>query len=95
MCTSNNYNVLHWSTKVIHLPPTEKRNTSLPTLHGRIQCGRRGSAATPAPFPLVVEPQPEAYLTNNGVKALIVRRDEIVAIFEKLVAEKGESNLLY
>jgi hypothetical protein len=35
------------------------------------------------------------YLTKNEVKALMVRRDKIVAYFQKLIAEKGESEVLY
>jgi hypothetical protein len=35
------------------------------------------------------------YLTKDEVKALIARRDKIVAYFDKLVAEKGESQVLY
>jgi hypothetical protein len=35
------------------------------------------------------------YLTKNEVKALIARRDKIVAYFDELVAQKGESEVLY
>jgi len=35
------------------------------------------------------------YLTKSEVKALIARRDKIVAYFDKLVAEKGEGQVLY
>jgi hypothetical protein len=35
------------------------------------------------------------YLTKNEVKALIARRDKMVAYFDKLVAQKGESQVLY
>ncbi len=35
------------------------------------------------------------YLTKNEVKALIARRDKMVAYFDKLVAQKGESEVLY
>jgi hypothetical protein len=35
------------------------------------------------------------YLTKNEVKALIARRDKVVAYFDKLVAHKGESQVLY
>jgi hypothetical protein len=31
------------------------------------------------------------YLTKDEVKALIARRDKIVAYFDKLVAQKGEA----
>ena len=35
------------------------------------------------------------YLSKNEVKALIARRDKMVAYFDKLVAQKGESQVLY
>jgi hypothetical protein len=35
------------------------------------------------------------HLTKSEVKALIARRDKIVAYFEKLIAQKGEAAVLY
>ncbi len=35
------------------------------------------------------------YLTKNEVKALMARRDKMVAHFDELVAQKGESEVLY
>jgi hypothetical protein len=35
------------------------------------------------------------YLSKDEVKALIARRDKIVAFFDKLVAQKGESQVVY
>jgi len=35
------------------------------------------------------------YLNKDEVKALIARRDKIVANFDKLVVQKGESEVLY
>jgi hypothetical protein len=35
------------------------------------------------------------YLTKPEVQALMARRDKIVAYFQKMIAEKGESNVLY
>jgi hypothetical protein len=35
------------------------------------------------------------YLTKDEVKALMARRDKMVAYFDKLVAQKGESEVLY
>jgi hypothetical protein len=37
----------------------------------------------------------KAYLTKSEVKALMERRDKIVAYFQKLIAEKGEDQVLY
>jgi hypothetical protein len=35
------------------------------------------------------------YLTKNEAKALVARRDKMVAYFDELVAQKGESQVLY
>ena len=35
------------------------------------------------------------YLTKDEVKALMARRDKIVAQFQKMIAEKGENEVLY
>ena len=35
------------------------------------------------------------YLTKGEVKALMARRDKIVALFDKMIAEKGENQVLY
>jgi hypothetical protein len=35
------------------------------------------------------------YLTKDEVKALMARRDKIVEQFQKLIAEKGENEVLY
>ena len=37
----------------------------------------------------------KGYLTKDEVKALMARRDKIVALLQKLIAEKGESEVLY
>jgi hypothetical protein len=37
----------------------------------------------------------EHYLNKGEVKAVMVRRDKIVAFYQKLIAEKGESAVLY
>jgi hypothetical protein len=35
------------------------------------------------------------YLTKDEVKAVMARRDKIVEQFQKLIAEKGENEVLY
>jgi hypothetical protein len=37
----------------------------------------------------------KAYLTKSEVKAVMARRDKLVAYFEKLIAQKGEGAVLY
>ena len=43
----------------------------------------------------VVAEKTKPYITKNEVKSLMARRDKIVAFHEKLIAEKGESEVLY
>jgi len=35
------------------------------------------------------------YLTKDQVKAVMARRDKIVAQFQKMIVEKGENEVLY
>jgi hypothetical protein len=37
----------------------------------------------------------KGYLTKDEVKAVMARRDRIVAYFQKLISEKGEKEVLY
>jgi hypothetical protein len=37
----------------------------------------------------------KGYLTKDEAKAMMARRDKIVAYFQKLIAEKGETGMLY
>ncbi len=39
--------------------------------------------------------QTKGYLTKDEVKAVMARRDKIVALFQKMIAEKGEKEVLY
>jgi hypothetical protein len=42
-----------------------------------------------------LEEQTKGFLTKSEVKAVMERRDKIVAYFQKLIAEKGEDKVLY
>jgi hypothetical protein len=42
-----------------------------------------------------VSEQTKRYLNKGEVKAVIARRDKIVQQFQKLIAEKGENEILY
>lgn len=35
------------------------------------------------------------YLTGVKIKAVVARRDKIVKLFEQLIAQKGEAQVLY
>ena len=42
-----------------------------------------------------MEKHTKQYLTSSEIKAVMMRRDKIVAYFEKLIAQKGEKEILY
>jgi hypothetical protein len=42
-----------------------------------------------------VENKTKPYLNNSEVKAILARRDKIVAHFDRLIAQKGEKDVLY
>jgi len=42
-----------------------------------------------------VTQQTKSYLTKSAVQALMARRDKIVETFQKLIAQKGENEVLY
>jgi len=60
-----------------------------------VQCDRRVLAGLrQLTYEQVLETT-KPYLGKDQVKALLARRDKIVSYFDKLVAEKGESQVLY
>jgi hypothetical protein len=42
-----------------------------------------------------VAQETKGYLTKDEVKAVMARRDKIVALFQKMISEKGEKEVLY
>ena len=43
----------------------------------------------------VVEQKTKGHLNKSEVRALMARRDKILAYFQQLIAQKGESEVLY
>jgi hypothetical protein len=58
-------------------------------------CDRQLFAKLKALNPDELAEKTKHYLTKDEVKALMVRRDKIVEQFQKLIAEKGENEVLY
>jgi hypothetical protein len=42
-----------------------------------------------------IEEKTKRYLSKDEVKAVMARRDKIVAQFQQLISEKGEKEVLY
>lgn len=59
------------------------------------QCERRLFAALKQLDAAELTAKTKGYLTKAEIKGVMARRDEIVALFEKLIAEKGEAQVLY
>jgi hypothetical protein len=60
-----------------------------------VQCDRQLFARLKALDSNEVMQRTKNYLSKSEVQALMARRDKIVAYFEKLISEKGESKVLY
>lgn len=60
-----------------------------------VRCDRRLLEKLKALDEKQVTEHTKAYLNKNEIKAVMARRDRIVERFDKLIAEKGESEVLY
>lgn len=60
-----------------------------------VKCDRQLLASLRKLSQSEVEQSTKRYLTNSEIKAIMMRRDKIVAHFEKLIAQKGEKEVLY
>jgi len=60
-----------------------------------VQCGRQLFEKLKGLDQNELVQKTKGYLTAPEVQAVMARRDKIVAYFQKLIAEKGENNVLY
>ncbi len=60
-----------------------------------VRCDRQLLEKLKALDATTVTEKTNRYLTKDEVKAVMARRDKIVAQFQKLIAEKGENEVLY
>lgn len=67
----------------------------LPDPKGLVRCDRQLLEKLKSLNADEVATKTKLYLTKGEVKALMARRDKIVTRFEKLIAEKGEKEVLY
>jgi hypothetical protein len=60
-----------------------------------VRCDRQLLAKLKALDGSVFIDRTKSYLTKDEAKAVLARRDKIVEKFQKMIAEKGESEVLY
>lgn len=60
-----------------------------------VKCDRNLLTALRQLSPRDVEQKTKAYLNASEIKAVMARRDKIVQHYEKLIAQKGEAEVLY
>jgi len=62
---------------------------------GLVRCDRQLFEKLKALNANELKEKTKQYLTDTEMKAVIARRDKIVGIFQKMIAEKGENEVLY
>jgi hypothetical protein len=60
-----------------------------------VRCDRNLFAKLQALDSKEVTQKTKNYLSKDELQTLLTRRDKIVAVFQKLISEKGESSVLY
>ncbi len=85
----------NWKLWMIDFTRAFRRNKTLPSAGDLTQCDRglleRLRSLTAEQVAATTRP----YLTGAEIEPLMARRDQIVRLFEKLIAEKGEADVLY
>jgi hypothetical protein len=85
----------NWKIWRIDFTRAFRLNNDLKTPKDLVRCDRQLLEKLKALNANELAAKTKPYLTNNEVKAVMTRRDKIVAYFQKLIAEKGESEVLY
>jgi hypothetical protein len=84
-----------WSLWMIDFTRAFRRSKRLPPDATLTTCDRRLLAALRALTIEDVREKTAPYLPPAEIEALLARRDEIVALFERRIAEHGEARVLY
>jgi hypothetical protein len=85
----------NWKIWRIDFTRSFRLNNDLKTPKDLVRCDRQLFEKLKALDANEVTAKTKRYLTNSEIKALMARRDKIVAYFQKLIAEKGEKEVLY
>jgi hypothetical protein len=85
----------NWELYMIDFSRSFRLRTDLPTPKDLVRCDRQLLEKLRQLDQTEIENRTKLHLTKSEIKALLARRDKIVAYFEKLIAEKGEAEALY
>jgi len=85
----------NWKIWRIDFTRAFRPNNELKDPKGLVRCDRHLLEKLKALDANGLAERTKNYLTKDEVKAVMVRRDKIVAHFQKMIAEKGKSELLY
>ena len=85
----------NWEIWRIDFTRAFRLNKELKSPKDLVRCDRRLLEKLKALDGTVLAEKTKRYLTKDEVKAVMARRDQIVAQFQKMVAEKGENEVLY
>ena len=85
----------NWQIWRIDFSRAFRLNTDVKNSKDLVRCDRQLLEKLKALDASAVTEKTNRYLSKDEVKAVMVRRDKIVAQFQKLIAEKGDKEVLY
>lgn len=85
----------NWKIWRIDFTRAFRRNKELKNPNELVRCDRHLFEKLKALDANALQEKTKLYLTKEEVNAVMARRDKIVAHFEKLIAQKGEKEMLY
>ena len=85
----------NWKIWRIDFTRAFRPNNELKDPKGLVRCDRHLLEKLKALDANALTEKTKQYLTKDEVKAVMTRRDKIVAQFQKMIAEKGENEVLY
>jgi hypothetical protein len=84
-----------WKIWRVDFSRSFRRNKDLRDPRDLVHCNRQLFEKLKALDANELAEKTKGYLNKEEVKALMARRDKIVAYFQKLISEKGEKEVLY
>ncbi len=84
-----------WKLWMIDFSRAFRFHYNLPNPENLVRCDRQLLEKLRQLDESEVEGKTQPYLSREEIRAVMARRDKIVAYFEKLIAEKGEGQVLY
>jgi len=85
----------NWQLWRIDFTRAFRTSNELKDPEGLVRCDRQLFEKLKALNANELKEKTKQYLTDTEMKAVMARRDKIVGIFQKMIAEKGENEVLY